>query len=83
MFLAPSTTGRIMKIRRDIVIAGTLGLFLAVTAHGGTGQTSILDSGPSTPAHSAVSTSFSHHKTGSRVTAHPAQHHRRKHRRAT
>jgi hypothetical protein len=68
-----------MKIRRDIVIAGLLGLVLAVSAHGGNGQTSIFDSPRSAPTSPAVSTSASHHKTGRHGAARAARHHRAKH----
>jgi hypothetical protein len=71
-----------MKIRRDIVIAGLLGLVLAVSAHGGNGQTSIFDSGRSAPTSPAVSTSASHHKIGRHEAARPVRHRRHKHHRA-
>ncbi len=71
--------GGSMKIRRDILIAGLLGLFLAVTAHGGSGQASIFSSGPSLQAHSAVHVGSAQHKGGHTRSAHAGRHHRRKH----
>jgi hypothetical protein len=71
--------GGSMKIRRDIIIAGLLGLFLAVTAHGGSGQASLLSSGPSVQAHSAVHAGSAHHQSGHQRSAHASRHHRRKH----
>ena len=68
-----------MKIRRDIMIAGLLGLFLAVTAHSGSGQASIFNSGPSLQAHSAVHAGSAHRGSGHTRSAHASRHHRHRH----
>src|SRR5258708_8477669 len=41
-----------MKIRRDIIIPGLLGLFLPLTAHNATGHPSIFNTSPPLHAHS-------------------------------
>jgi hypothetical protein len=75
--------GGIMKIRRDIVIAGLVGLFLAVTAHGTKGQASVLDSTRPAAARPAVSARSPHHRSGHQAAVRAAVHPRHGHHRAT